>query len=159
KSRTTYSSRKRTSRSSRQRIGCTRSRRCWSQHWETDMPRIVIALGGNALLKRDEPMTTEAQRGNVKRVAQALAPSYARQEVVIPPCTGPQVGRLALQDLEYDATENAPLDVLDAQTEGSIGYMIEQELGNVLPFEVPFATLLTMVEVDAADPAFKNPTK
>ncbi|WP_218511536.1 carbamate kinase, partial [Variovorax sp. dw_308] len=52
-----------------------------------------------------------------------------------------------------------PLDVLGAQTEGMIGYMIEQELGNLLPFERPFATLLTMVEVDARDPAFSNPTK
>jgi carbamate kinase len=123
------------------------------------MPRIVIALGGNALLKRGEPMTTEAQRANVRLVAHALAPLYAGQEVVITHGNGPQVGLLALQDLAYDPTENAPLDVLDAQTEGSIGYMIEQELGNALPFEVPFATLLTMVEVDADDPAFKNPTK
>jgi carbamate kinase len=69
------------------------------------------------------------------------------------------VGLLALQDMAYDPDENAPLDVLGAQTEGEIGYMIEQELGNLLPFEMPFATLLTMVEVDAADPAFKNPTK
>jgi carbamate kinase len=55
--------------------------------------------------------------------------------------------------------ETYPLDVLDAQTEGAIGYMIEQELGNLLPFERPFATLLTMIEVDPNDPAFANPTK
>jgi carbamate kinase len=55
--------------------------------------------------------------------------------------------------------ETYPFDVLGAQTEGMIGYMIEQELGNLLPFERPFATLLTMIEVDPADPAFKNPTK
>jgi carbamate kinase len=72
---------------------------------------------------------------------------------------GPQVGLLALQASAYKDVEAYPLDVLGAQTEGMIGYMIEQELGNLLPFEVPFATILTMVEVDAEDPAFKNPTK
>jgi carbamate kinase len=123
------------------------------------MTRVVVALGGNALLKRGEPMTTGAQRANVKRAAEALAPLYGGQEVVITHGNGPQVGLLALQDAAYEPDENAPLDVLGAQTEGSIGYMIEQELGNALPFEVPFATLLTMVEVDADDPAFKNPTK
>jgi len=123
------------------------------------VPRVVIALGGNALLKRGEPMTTEVQRANVRKAAQALAPLYGGQEVVITHGNGPQVGLLALQDLAFDPNENAPLDVLGAQTEGSIGYMIEQELGNVLPFEVPFATLLTMVEVDADDPAFKDPNK
>ena len=72
---------------------------------------------------------------------------------------GPQVGLLALQGAAYKPDEAYPLDVLGAQTEGMIGYMIEQELGNLLPFEVPFATLLTMVEVDGNDPGFKNPTK
>jgi carbamate kinase len=123
------------------------------------MARVVIALGGNALLKRGEPMTTEVQRANVRHAAEMLAPLYTDQEVVITHGNGPQVGLLALQDLAYKPDENAPLDVLGAQTEGSIGYMIEQELGNALPFEVPFATLLTMVEVDADDPAFKDPTK
>ena len=72
---------------------------------------------------------------------------------------GPQVGLLALQASAYGAVEPYPLDVLGAQTEGMIGYMIEQELGNLLPFEVPFATILTMVEVDPNDPAFQDPTK
>ncbi len=72
---------------------------------------------------------------------------------------GPQVGLLALQASAYKDVEAYPLDVLGAQTEGMIGYMIEQELGNLLPFKVPFATLLTMVEVDPKDPAFQNPTK
>ena len=72
---------------------------------------------------------------------------------------GPQVGLLALQAAAYKDVEPYPLDVLGAQTEGMIGYMIEQELGNLLPFEVPFATILTMVEVDPDDPAFQNPTK
>jgi carbamate kinase len=121
--------------------------------------RIVVALGGNALLRRGEPMTTEVQRKNVKTAAAALAPLAKDHELVITHGNGPQVGLLALQDAAYDPEENAPLDVLGAQTEGMIGYMIEQELGNLLPYEVPFATLLTMVEVDANDPGFANPTK
>ena len=70
-----------------------------------------------------------------------------------------QVGLLALQAAAYEEVEAYPLDVLGAQTEGMIGYLIEQELGNLLPFEVPFATILTMVEVDPQDPAFQDPTK
>ena len=121
--------------------------------------RIVVALGGNALLKRGEPMTTEVQRANVKIAAEALAPVAREHQLVITHGNGPQVGLLALQDAAYEPDENAPLDVLGAQTEGAIGYMIEQELGNLLPVEVPFATILTMVEVDGNDAAFSNPTK
>jgi carbamate kinase len=121
--------------------------------------RIVVALGGNALLKRGEPMTAEVQRGNVRVAAQSLAPVAKANQLVITHGNGPQIGLLALQDAAYDPDEDFPLDVLGAQTEGMIGYMIEQELGNLLPFEVPFATLLTMVEVDGQDPAFRNPTK
>jgi carbamate kinase len=83
----------------------------------------------------------------------------AEHALVIGHGNGPQVGLLALQGAAYDKVETYPLDVLGAQTEGMIGYMIEQELGNLLPFERPFATLLTMVEVDPADPAFAHPTK
>jgi carbamate kinase len=121
--------------------------------------RVVVALGGNALLKRGEPMTADAQRANVKIAAQALAPIAEKHQLVISHGNGPQVGLLALQGAAYQAVEAYPLDVLGAETEGMIGYMIEQELGNLLPFEVPFATLLTMVEVDANDPGFQNPTK
>jgi carbamate kinase len=121
--------------------------------------RIVVALGGNALLERGQPMTAEVQRANVKSAAEALAPIARVHQLVISHGNGPQIGLLALQGVAYKAEEAYPLDVLGAQTEGMIGYMIEQELGNLLPFEVPFATLLTMVEVDAADPGFKNPTK
>lgn len=121
--------------------------------------RIVVALGGNALLKRGEPMNAEVQRRNVKIAAQALAPVAKVHQLVISHGNGPQVGLLALQGASYHAVEAYPLDVLGAETEGMIGYMIEQELGNLLPFEVPFATLLTMVEVKANDPAFQNPTK
>ena len=121
--------------------------------------RIVIALGGNALLKRGEPMTAEVQRRNVKIAAEAIAPVARDHQVLISHGNGPQVGLLALQGAAYKADEAYPLDVLGAETEGMIGYMIEQELGNLLPFEVPFATLLTMIEVDPDDPGFKNPTK
>jgi carbamate kinase len=121
--------------------------------------RIVVALGGNALLKRGEPMTAEVQRRNVRVAAEALAPIAREHELVISHGNGPQVGLLALQGAAYKPDEAYPLDVLGAETEGMIGYMIEQELGNLLPFEVPFATLLTMVEVDGGDPAFRDPTK
>ena len=106
-----------------------------------------------------EPMNADVQRANVKIAAQALAPVAVKHQLVISHGNGPQVGLLALQGAAYGAVEAYPLDVLGAETEGMIGYMIEQELGNLLPFEVPFATLLTMVEVNADDPGFKNPTK
>ncbi len=121
--------------------------------------RIVVALGGNALLKRGEPMTHDVQRANIRVAAKAIAPVAQQHQVVLAHGNGPQVGLLALQASAYKEVEAYPLDVLGAQTEGMIGYMIEQELGNLLPFEVPFATILTMVEVDPADPAFQNPTK
>lgn len=120
---------------------------------------IVTALGGNALLRRGQPMTAQNQRENVRIAAQALAPVAAEHDMVIGHGNGPQVGLLALQGAAYTAVDTYPLDVLDAETEGMVGYMIEQELGNLLPFERPFATLLTMIEVDTSDPAFANPTK
>jgi carbamate kinase len=120
---------------------------------------IVTALGGNALLKRGEPMSAENQRRNVRVAAESLAPVAREHDLVVGHGNGPQVGLLALQGAAYDKIETYPLDVLGAETEGMIGYMIEQELGNLLPFERPFATLLTMVEVDPKDPAFDNPTK
>jgi carbamate kinase len=96
---------------------------------------------------------------NVKIAAAALAEIQPGNELVITHGNGPQVGLLALQGAAYKPDEAYPLDVLGAETEGMIGYMIEQELGNLLPFEVPFATILTMVEVDRDDPGFKDPTK
>src|SRR3954451_20582024 len=120
---------------------------------------VVTALGGNALLRRGEAMTAENQRRNVRVAAEALAPIASQHQLVIGHGNGPQVGLLALQGAAYEEVETYPFDVLGAQTEGMIGYMIEQELGNLLPFERPFPTLLTMIEVDPADPAFDNPTK
>ena len=104
-------------------------------------------------------MTAENQRENVRIAAKALEPITEGNQLVISHGNGPQVGLLALQSAAYEEVEAYPLDVLGAQTEGMIGYMIEQELGNLLPIEVPFATILTMVEVDPEDPAFQNPTK
>jgi carbamate kinase len=121
--------------------------------------RIVVALGGNALLKRGEPMTAAAQRANVAVAAAALARVAGDHELVVSHGNGPQVGLLALQGEAYPDVESYPLDVLGAETEGMIGYLLEQELGNRLPFEKPLATILTMVEVDPADPAFADPTK
>ena len=94
---------------------------------------VVVALGGNALLRREHAKSADERRASVRLAAQALAPVAAQHQIVIAYGDG-------------------------ADTEGMIGYMIEQELGNLLPFERPFATVLTMVEVDPADPAFKNPT-
>ncbi|BCJ75500.1 carbamate kinase [Catellatospora sp. IY07-71] len=121
--------------------------------------RVVVALGGNALLRRGEPMTAEAQRGNVRLAAPLLAEVAQRHQLVLTHGNGPQVGLLALQGAAYADAEPFPLDVLGAQTEGMIGYVLEQELGNLLPAEVPLATVLTMIEVDPADPAFGDPSK
>jgi carbamate kinase len=121
--------------------------------------RILVALGGNALLKRGEPMTAEVQRANVRTAARSLAPVADRHQLVLSHGNGPQVGLLALQAAAYTEVDPYPLDLLGAQTEGMIGYLIEQELGNLLPAEVPLATVLTMIEVDPDDPGFADPTK
>jgi carbamate kinase len=121
--------------------------------------RIVVALGGNALLRRGEPMTADNQRINIRIAAEQLAKIAPGIELVVAHGNGPQVGLLSLQAAAYTSLNPYPLDVLGAETEGMIGYMIEQELGNLLPVEVPFATLLTQVEVDPADPAFQHPSK
>jgi carbamate kinase len=121
--------------------------------------RVVVALGGNALLKRGEPMTAEVQRENVRQAAPALAAVASEHQLVVSHGNGPQVGLLALQAAAYGDVEPYPLDVLGAETEGMIGYVLEQEIGAVLPMERALATLLTMIEVDANDPAFDDPTK
>src|SRR6476659_5950805 len=121
--------------------------------------RVVVALGGNALLKRGEPMTAENQRANVRSAAPALAAVAQNHQLVLSHGNGPQVGLLALQAAAYTEVEAYPLDVLGAQTEGMIGYVLEQELGNAMPPDAPLATILTMVDVDPEDPAFQDPTK
>ena len=121
--------------------------------------RIVIALGGNALLRRGEPLTAENQRHNIRLAARSLAPVARKHDLVISHGNGPQVGLLALQNAACVSDGTFPLDVLDAETEGMIGYLIEQELINLLPPERCCAALLTQIEVDPHDPAFKHPTK
>ena len=120
--------------------------------------RIVVALGGNALLRRGEPLTSENQLANIRRAAGQLARIVEGNELVLTHGNGPQVGLLALQAAEQATGEGFPLDVLGAQTDGMIGYLLEQELSNILPSQV-IATLLTRVEVDPSDPAFTSPTK
>lgn len=114
--------------------------------------RLVIALGGNALLQRGEPPTLASQRRHVEHAVTALVPLAREHQLVITHGNGPQVGLLALRGT------GDPLDVLDAETEGQIGYFIEQELANQLP-DTRCATLLTQIEVDPRDPAFANPSK
>jgi carbamate kinase len=121
--------------------------------------RVVVALGGNALLRRGQKLNAENQRENARAACRALAPIAREHELVLSHGNGPQVGLLAPQGSAYSAVETYPLDVLGAQTEGMIGYIIQQELGNELPFEIRLATLLTMIEVDRDDPAFADPTK
>ena len=120
--------------------------------------KIVVALGGNALLKRGEPMTADNQRANVRRAAAVLAELVAAgHSLVITHGNGPQVGLLALQ-AAASSDPPFPLDVLDAESAGMIGYVLQQELGNAIKDRL-FAALLTQVKVDPHDPAFAAPTK
>jgi carbamate kinase len=120
---------------------------------------VVIALGGNALLRPDQPLEAEVQRKNVlEAVAAAIAPIARRHQLVITHGNGPQIGLLALQAAAYDKVAPYPLDVLGAESEGMIGYLIEQALAIALP-DREIATLLTQVEIDPADPAFARPSK
>jgi carbamate kinase len=120
--------------------------------------RVVIALGGNALLRRGEPPTPDIQAAHIRDAAAALATLAAEHEIVVTHGNGPQVGLLALQAAALEDGPATPLDLLDAESEGLIGYMIERALTAVLPGR-EIATLLTMVEVDPEDPAFAPPSK
>jgi carbamate kinase len=121
--------------------------------------RIVIALGGNALLLRGERPDAAAQRGNIRSAARAVARVGRRHQVVVTHGNGPQIGLLALES-ERDRSLSVPypLDVLGAETEGMIGYWLAQELGNELP-GIPVTTLLTQTVVDPGDPDFTDPSK
>ncbi len=121
--------------------------------------KVVVALGGNALLRRDQPPTAENQLENIRRAAAQLARVAAQHDLVLTHGNGPQVGLLALQAAAYEKVEAYPLDVLGAQTDGMIGYLLEQELANLLAPTRAVATLITRVEVDTNDPAFQNPSK
>ncbi|WP_328885009.1 carbamate kinase [Streptomyces sp. NBC_00316] len=121
--------------------------------------RIVVALGGNALARRGEPMTADHLRANVRSSCEALAGLAGEHEVVITHGNGPQVGLLALQNLAYQDVTAYPLDILGAETQGMIGYVIQQELSNALGGRREVAAVLTTTEVDESDPAFSHPTK
>ena len=121
--------------------------------------RVVVALGGNALLQRGQPLSAENQRGNIRIAVKQLAAVHENHKLVIAHGNGPQVGLLALMDAAYTAVDPYPLDVLGAETVGMIGYMIEQELGNIIPFDDHIITVLTQILVDQKDPAFEHPTK
>lgn len=121
---------------------------------------IVAALGGNALLKRGEAQSPANQRANVREATRHLAALVAAgHTLVITHGNGPQVGMLALQSEAGPVDGRVPLDVLDAESEGMIGYMIAQELRNQLPIRGKVVALLTQVMVDTADPAFTDPDK
>ena len=116
--------------------------------------RVVVALGGNALLRRGQPVSAETQRTNIKIAAAAIARILdAGHQVVITHGNGPQIGLLALANNAF------PLDVLGAETDGMIGYVLQQELDNAYTPDAKYATLLTQIKVDAIDPAFARPTK
>jgi carbamate kinase len=122
--------------------------------------RLVVALGGNALLRRDQPASAANQLANVRLAAAQLARVAAGpHQLLLTHGNGPQVGLLALQVAAYNAAESWPLDVLDAESEGMLGYLLEQELANLLPPTRALASLLTRVQVDPQDPAFLHPTK
>ena len=125
--------------------------------------KVLVALGGNALLRRGQALSAGNQLANIRRAAAQLARIASAHTLVLTHGNGPQVGLLALQSAAYTALDNAvesyPLDVLGAESEGMIGYLLEQELANLLPATRSITTLLTRVEVDPLDPAFSHPTK
>lgn len=120
--------------------------------------RLVIALGGNALLQRSESPSAERQRRNMRAAAAALADVCDGNEIAIVHGNGPQIGLLALTAEAYSAVAPYPLDVLSAESQGMIGYVIAQELRNAVG-QRAVTCLLTQTRVDASDPAFGHPTK
>lgn len=121
--------------------------------------RIVIALGGNALLKRGEPMHYEVQQANVRMACQQIAKVLPGNELIITHGNGPQVGLIALQQNAYTDVPMYPLDAIGAESVGMIGYMIARELTNVVPRPITVTNVLTQTEIDPNDQAFKQPTK
>lgn len=121
-------------------------------------PLAVVALGGNALLRRGQPLEAETQARAARAAAGLLARVSSSHRLVITHGNGPQVGLLALMSDAYTETAPYPLDVLGSETEGQIGYVLELELGNALPDQETVA-VLTRVVVDADDPAFSARSK
>lgn len=121
--------------------------------------KIIVALGGNALLKRGQPLTEENQRRNIQKAVIQISRIVSNNSVIITHGNGPQIGLLAQQSLNQNNEQTYPLDILDSQTEGMIGYLIEQEMNNVLGSNKDIVTVLTQVVVDVNDPAFLHPSK
>ena len=121
--------------------------------------RVVIAVGGNALLRRKQVATAQNQLDNVRVAARGLAAVARTQELIVVHGNGPQVGLLALQAEAYPEVPAYPLDMLGAETDGLIGYLLEQEIGNALGSRRSVATLLTRIEVEPDDAAFDAPSK
>ncbi len=119
---------------------------------------VVMALGGNAILQRGQPLEAHIQRENIRTAAKSIAEVAKDHQVVLTHGNGPQVGLLALMNEAYEAVANYPLDVLGAQTQGMIGFMFEQELRNYMPGR-KVCTVSTQTIVDPDDPAFENPDK
>jgi len=114
--------------------------------------RVVVALGGNALLRRGQAMTVDNQRQNVQVACDRLAPIAEHHQLVISHGNGPQIGLLALEEAAYEPVPDSPLDILGAETQGMIGYLVEQELGNRLPFDKPLASLGPVTKLDITIP-------
>lgn len=121
--------------------------------------KILIALGGNALLRRDQILSADNQLANIKLASQQLSRIAQQHQLVLTHGNGPQVGLLALEADAYKAVPPYPLDVMGAETQGMVGYLLEQELGNLLPQGQAVATLITRVEVNPLDTAFAHPSK
>ena len=125
--------------------------------------RVVIALGGNALQKNGE-VSAEAQKAVAKKVGELIAELSSKYEIVIAHGNGPQVGNILIHE-EQAASEKAPampLETAVAMSQGQIGYWLAQSIQNAFLKEgknKKVATVVTQVEVDKNDPAFKNPTK
>lgn len=121
--------------------------------------RVVVALGGNALVRRGEMPDAELQRGNVNRAVRSLAPLAEKHELIITHGNGPQVGVLSLESVnDPNLTRPYPLDTIGAETQGMIGYWLLQALQNALPGRQVVA-MVNQTLVSAVDPAFENPTK
>jgi carbamate kinase len=118
----------------------------------------VVALGGNALLRRGEPLEAASQARAARDAARILGAASLSHRLVITHGNGPQVGLLALMGDAYKATAPYPLDVLDAETEGQIGYVLEMQLDNFIDHQDTVA-VITRIVVDEKDPAFESPTK
>ena len=125
---------------------------------DADKPIAVVALGGNALLPRGAPIDAAVQQRSARNAAERLAPVAETHRLVVTHGNGPQVGLLAAMGETSNGRGSYPLDVLDAESEGQIGYVVELELDNVIDVADTVA-LITRVVVDSDDPAFADPTK